>query len=98
MADETVHLAPHGVPSNPMPRALSSTRLHELAAQDQGYGATYASGPNLDIPGQGGVPQATNPFLQEQPTYNNYNAQPQQNFQVSKVHELSKVCENLDHV
>lgn len=53
MAEETAHLAPHGVPSNPMPRALSSTRLHELASTEQGYGATYnTTGGNLDIPGQ----------------------------------------------
>lgn len=32
-------LAPHGVPSNPLPRALSSTRLADLAHHDQ-YGAT----------------------------------------------------------
>lgn len=32
-------LAPHGVPSNPLPRALSSTRLTDLAHHDQ-YGAT----------------------------------------------------------
>jgi hypothetical protein len=42
-------LAPHGVPSNPIPRALSSTRLHDMASND--YGATYHAGPNLDIPG-----------------------------------------------
>lgn len=54
MAEETAHLAPHGVPSNPIPRALSSTRLHELAGSDnQGYGATTynTTGGNLDIPG-----------------------------------------------
>lgn len=32
-------LAPHGVPSNPLPRALSSTRLHDLSHRDS-YGAT----------------------------------------------------------
>lgn len=32
-------LAPHGVPSNPLPRALSSTRLADLAHHDN-YGAT----------------------------------------------------------
>lgn len=32
-------LAPHGVPSNPLPRALSSTRLADLAHHDS-YGAT----------------------------------------------------------
>lgn len=52
MAEETAHLAPHGVPSNPIPRALSSTRLHELATNEPGYGATYnTTGGNLDIPG-----------------------------------------------
>lgn len=58
VAEETSHLAPHGVPSNPIPRALSSTKLHELANQD-GYGATYqmGQGGTLDIPG-------ANPFKQ----------------------------------
>ena len=37
MADEGGALAPHGVPASPMPRALSSSRLHE---QDPGYGST----------------------------------------------------------
>lgn len=36
-------LAPHGVPSNPLPRALSSTRLADLAHHDS-YGATQVSG------------------------------------------------------
>lgn len=60
VAEETSHLAPHGVPSNPIPRALSSTKLHELAQQD-GYGATYqtGSGGTLDVPGT-----APNPFVQ----------------------------------
>lgn len=35
-------LAPHGVPSNPLPRALSSTRLADLAHHDS-YGATQVS-------------------------------------------------------
>lgn len=63
VAEETSHLAPHGVPSNPIPRALSSTKLHELAQQD-GYGATYqmGQGGTLDIPGSGG---AVNPFKQQ---------------------------------
>ncbi|XP_019875474.1 major facilitator superfamily domain-containing protein 6 isoform X1 [Aethina tumida] len=58
VAEETSHLAPHGVPSNPIPRALSSTKLHELAQQD-GYGATYqvGQGGTLDLPG-------SNPFTQ----------------------------------
>ncbi|KAI4488195.1 hypothetical protein M0804_005043 [Polistes exclamans] len=62
---EVTHLAPHGVPSNAIPRALSSTRLHELANQDSGYGATYqTTGGNLDVPGaNGGAVNPTNPFL-----------------------------------
>ncbi|XP_076295280.1 major facilitator superfamily domain-containing protein 6 jef isoform X2 [Lasioglossum baleicum] len=62
---EATHLAPHGVPSNAIPRALSSTRLHELANQDTGYGATYqTSGSNLGVPGaKGGPVNPTNPFL-----------------------------------
>lgn len=52
---EATHLAPHGVPSNAIPRALSSTRLHELANQDAGYGATYqTAGGNLAVPGANG--------------------------------------------
>lgn len=48
-------MAPHGVPSNAIPRALSSTRLHELANQDAGYGATYqTAGGNLAVPGANG--------------------------------------------
>lgn len=48
------HLAPHGVPSNAIPRALSSSRLNELA-QDPGYGATYqTAGGNLNVPGGNG--------------------------------------------
>ncbi|XP_045468659.1 major facilitator superfamily domain-containing protein 6-A [Harmonia axyridis] len=62
VAEETSHLAPHGVPSNPIPRALSSTKLHEMAQQD-GYGATYqmGQGGTLDIPG-------ANPFTQNNVT------------------------------
>lgn len=61
VAEETSHLAPHGVPSNPIPRALSSTKLHEMSQQDS-YGATYqvGSGGTLNIPGSGHV----NPFVQ----------------------------------
>ncbi|KAB0795046.1 hypothetical protein PPYR_11885 [Photinus pyralis] len=60
VAEETSHLAPHGVPSNPIPRALSSSRLNELAQQD-GYGATYQTGTGgtLDVPGA-----PSNPFVQ----------------------------------
>ncbi|XP_033218871.1 major facilitator superfamily domain-containing protein 6-A isoform X3 [Belonocnema kinseyi] len=62
---EATHLAPHGVPSNAIPRALSSSRLHELANQDSGYGATYStSGGNLGVPGSnGGNANPNNPFL-----------------------------------
>ncbi|XP_075222109.1 major facilitator superfamily domain-containing protein 6 jef isoform X2 [Lycorma delicatula] len=69
VAEETSHLAPHGVPSNPIPRALSSSRLHDLAQQEPpGYNATYGTtGGNLDIPGAGtGGGGSTNPFLQHQ--------------------------------
>lgn len=55
---EATHLAPHGVPSNAIPRALSSTRLHELANQETGYGATYqTTGGNLGVPGANGGKQ-----------------------------------------
>lgn len=50
---EATHLAPHGVPSNAIPRALSSSRLHDMA-QEPGYGATYqTAGGNLGVPGGG---------------------------------------------
>ncbi|KAL7289078.1 hypothetical protein TKK_0017029 [Trichogramma kaykai] len=51
---EVTHLAPHGVPSNAIPRALSSSRLHELSNQDGSYGATYQAslGHALDVPGK----------------------------------------------
>lgn len=58
MADETCHLAPHGVPSNPIPRALSSQKINEMGSE---YGATYqTTGGALDVPG--GAPR--NPFQQ----------------------------------
>lgn len=50
MAEETAHLAPHGVPSNPLPRGLSSNKLQDLATENHGYGATHTSGGNLNIP------------------------------------------------
>ncbi|XP_059622543.1 major facilitator superfamily domain-containing protein 6 [Phlebotomus argentipes] len=60
VAEDTAHLAPHGVPSNPIPRALSSTRLNEVHSNDN-YGTSYqAGGSNLDVPG--GSPR--NPFQQ----------------------------------
>ncbi|XP_014290851.1 major facilitator superfamily domain-containing protein 6 [Halyomorpha halys] len=88
VAEETAHLAPHGVPSNPIPRALSSTRLHELATNEPGYGATYnTTGGNLDIPGhyqpqpqpQPIPSNPKNPFLTGGPG-GNYNYQ-QTNYQ-----------------
>ncbi|XP_066598677.1 major facilitator superfamily domain-containing protein 6 isoform X2 [Prorops nasuta] len=61
---EATHLAPHGVPSNAIPRALSSNRLHELANQEHSYGATYQAGANLSVPGaNGGGANPNNPFL-----------------------------------
>lgn len=67
VAEETAHLAPHGVPSNPIPRALSSQRLNDMGSggvgvnSDAGYGATYqTTGGALDVPGGG----ARNPFMQ----------------------------------
>ncbi|XP_045498894.1 major facilitator superfamily domain-containing protein 6-A [Colias croceus] len=55
-------LAPHGVPSNPLPRALSSTRLADLAAHDN-YGATQShGGDSLAVPGR-----AANPFVSDPP-------------------------------
>lgn len=59
-------LAPHGVPSNPLPRALSSTRLADLAHHDS-YGATqsYGGATELSVPGQA-APRPNNPFLAEQ--------------------------------
>ncbi|XP_055372346.1 major facilitator superfamily domain-containing protein 6 [Condylostylus longicornis] len=62
VAEETSHLAPHGVPSNPIPRALSSSRLNDMPPNGQQYGTYQTSaGGNLDIPGGGG---AANPFMQ----------------------------------
>lgn len=64
VAEETSHLAPHGVPSNPIPRVLSNTRLDNMNGQN-GQGASYgtyqtSAGGNLDIPGA--APR--NPFAQ----------------------------------
>ncbi|XP_058062067.1 major facilitator superfamily domain-containing protein 6 [Anopheles bellator] len=66
VAEETAHLAPHGVPSNPIPRALSSTRLNEIGQQnvDNGYGTYQTTGGALDVPG--GAPK--NPFGASQGT------------------------------
>ncbi|XP_011496163.1 PREDICTED: major facilitator superfamily domain-containing protein 6 [Ceratosolen solmsi marchali] len=62
---EVTHLAPHGVPSNAIPRALSSNRIHELSNQESSYGATYqTSSGNLNIPREnGGLINSNNPFL-----------------------------------
>uniref|UniRef100_A0A1A9WHX7 Major facilitator superfamily associated domain-containing protein n=1 Tax=Glossina brevipalpis TaxID=37001 RepID=A0A1A9WHX7_9MUSC len=60
VAEETSHLAPHGVPSNPIPRALSNTRLNEMnpnGSSGNSYGTYQTAGGNLDIPGG-------NPFMQ----------------------------------
>lgn len=38
--EESVHLAPHGVPSNPIPRALSSSKLQDLNNENQNYGSS----------------------------------------------------------
>lgn len=54
VAEETSHLAPHGVPSNPIPRALSSNRLNDLQSQAESYGTYQTTGGALDIPGGGG--------------------------------------------
>ncbi|CAG5002880.1 unnamed protein product [Parnassius apollo] len=64
LADAGV-LAPHGVPSNPLPRALSSTRLADLAHHDS-YGATqnYAGADSLGVPGAA-PPRPSNPFLSD---------------------------------
>ncbi|KAK8729190.1 hypothetical protein OTU49_008670 [Cherax quadricarinatus] len=61
MAEEGTALAPHGVPANPLPRALSSQKLNE-GASDAGYGTYNATNGMLDIPGSGGG--GANPFIQ----------------------------------
>ncbi|CAK1541961.1 unnamed protein product [Leptosia nina] len=60
-------LAPHGVPSNPLPRALSSTRLSDLGHHDN-YGATqnYSGAESLSVPGAAPTAQPTNPFATDQ--------------------------------
>ena len=66
VAEETSHLAPHGVPSNPIPRALSSNRLNDLNNQnaENSYGTYQTTGGNLDIPGGAGGGGVRNPFVQ----------------------------------
>lgn len=60
VAEETSHLAPHGVPSNPIPRALSSSRLNEVGTnQSESYGTYSTVGGNLGVPG-------ANPFAAQQ--------------------------------
>ena len=63
IAEESAHLAPHGVPGGGMPKALSNTKLEEQVPQEQ-YGE------NLNVPGGG----ANNPFLQEQTENYSYTA------------------------
>ncbi|XP_034653619.1 major facilitator superfamily domain-containing protein 6 [Drosophila subobscura] len=60
VAEETSHLAPHGVPSNPIPRALSNSRLNEMNPNGGPYGTYQTTGGNLDIPGA----NPHNPFAQ----------------------------------
>jgi hypothetical protein len=48
---EASHLAPHGVPASPMPRALSSAKINEMNLDQQQANNHYAGAPNLDIPG-----------------------------------------------
>lgn len=62
LAEESAHLAPHGVPGGAMPRALSSSKLEEQnAAPQEQYGD------NLNLPaGSGG---ANNPFMQDGGNY-----------------------------
>lgn len=83
VAEETSHLAPHGVPSNPMPRALSSTKLHELAQDSYGTTNYQTADGSLGIPGGA----ASNPFVQS----NNDNGQRYTGYQVrSKYFIYSK--------
>lgn len=63
MAEEGTALAPHGVPANPIPRALSSQKLNEGAA-DAGYGTYNATNGMLDIPG---TPVIHSPLLRSPP-------------------------------
>ncbi|XP_054707105.1 major facilitator superfamily domain-containing protein 6-like [Uloborus diversus] len=60
VVEETAHLAPHGVPSNPMARSLSKQNLGPKTANSNGegggYGTTTSTTPGgfLGIPGGGG--------------------------------------------
>lgn len=42
------------MPSNPIPRALSSSRLNDLQNQNNEYGTYHTTGGALDVPGGGG--------------------------------------------
>ena len=48
MAEESAHLAPHGVPGGAMPRGLSSAKLEE---QDTSNAVPEQYGDNLNLPG-----------------------------------------------
>ena len=48
LAEESAHLAPHGVPGGAMPRALSSSKLEE---QDTSAATSEQYGENLNLPG-----------------------------------------------
>ncbi|GAB6027518.1 hypothetical protein CHUAL_001767 [Chamberlinius hualienensis] len=67
--EETAHLAPHGVPSGHMPRALSSSRLQDMDQAYQGYGSATGdkqNGPFLGVPNSGGA------WTQNENDKNNY--------------------------
>ncbi|KAG1705490.1 Major facilitator superfamily domain-containing protein 6 [Nymphon striatum] len=49
--EDSAHLAPHGVPANPMPRALSKQNLG--GEEKQQYTTDYKNGTNLNLPQQG---------------------------------------------
>ncbi|XP_065200345.1 major facilitator superfamily domain-containing protein 6-like [Planococcus citri] len=61
--EESIHLAPHGVPSNPIPRVLSSSKLQDLTSEGQSYGTTNNTPSNNLHPNSGRG--SKNPFLQE---------------------------------
>ncbi|CAM1154710.1 MFSD6 (predicted) [Pycnogonum litorale] len=64
--EETSHLAPHGVPANPMPRALSKQNIGEEKGQNYYNDDSYYKDPNLNVPKYDGhvqqSSQNTNPF------------------------------------
>ena len=53
--EESVHLAPHGVPSNPIPRVLSSSKLQDLTSEGQNYGAANNTSSNNLHPNSGAL-------------------------------------------